>query len=140
MILRVTQVEAYFSAYRGYSACLLAVQVPHGFIFHFKAFGLLTNQSIQVSALPRFIRDLDSMRTLLSGGGGAPKQRVSCGDLPPDAVDATWQRFNDSCEEAMRVDKLGLIVFQYHLGFKPSEANRELIHDCRSPPRLFPSS
>ena len=69
------------------------------------------------------------MRTITEGS--APKQRVSCDNLPPEAVDATWERFNSSCEEAMRVEKLGLIVFQYHLGFKPSEANRQLIRDCR---------
>ena len=71
--------------------------------------------------------------------GGAAKQRLSCSDLPPEAVDATWQRFNESCEEALRVGKLGLIVFQYHLGFKPSEANHELVRDCRSLPSAPPS-
>jgi hypothetical protein len=107
-------------------------QVPHGFLFHFKAFGLLTGQSVQFSALPRLVRELDCMRSLTEGS--APKQRVSSSDLPPEAVDATWQMFNECCEEAMRVNKLGLIVFQFHLGFKPSDTNRRLIQDCRSPP------
>jgi len=61
---------------------------------------------------------------LLAGGG-----QVGPGKLPPGGEDALWRLFHAALAPVVAARRMGLVVFQFH--FKPSEANRSHVLDCR---------
>lgn len=72
------------------------------------------------------------MQSKMSEWQRVGKDKVSASDLPTDALHAVWERFNEACLPAFEDGKLGLVIFQFHLGFLPSETNRDLIRCCRA--------
>jgi uncharacterized protein YecE (DUF72 family) len=101
--------------------------VPAGFVFHFKAFGLFPARSIVRGSLPRSVREAEGFST----GGGGEQQRVSLDQLRPASVDALWDAFHGAVLPAHEAGKLGLILFQFHLSFRPTAANRAHVAWCR---------
>jgi hypothetical protein len=91
-------------------------QVPSGFVFHIKAFGLFCSQSVPLNALPRAVREMPSMSAIGTGAGaGAGGRRVSGKSMGSDALDATWQRFNEVCLEVQQRRKMGMCIFQFQV-------------------------
>jgi hypothetical protein len=80
----------------------------------------------------RVAKELPSMQSKMSEWQRVGKDKVSASDLPTDALHAVWERFNEACLPAFEDGKLGLVIFQFHLGFLPSETNRDLIRCCRA--------
>lgn len=85
---------------------------PSGFIFHFKAFAALCLQSLDISKYPHPIRDL------------FPIQNGSFNilELPSNCQTNLWQLFNNSLLPAFNANKLGCVVFQFHLDFVSSSS------------------
>lgn len=98
---------------------------PKGFIFHAKAFGLFCSRGAAVASLPA------AVRALLPPGRLAPGDYAALGDLPEPAVAATWAAFTAALEPIYRAGKLGVVAFQFHLSFDPTEANLDYVLECR---------
>ena len=76
----------------------------------------------QISALPAAARAL-----LPPALQAQPQAYVRLGSTCPPAVeDACWRAFHTACEPLYKADRLGCILFQYHLSFQPSQANLEV--------------
>eukprot|EP00249_Psilotum_nudum_P030668 c43542_g1_i1 orf=266-1651(-) len=98
--------------------------VPKGFLFHFKAFGLFCSKSCPVTALPIATRSKLSVECLGS-------DYISLYSLPSSLRDELWQVFNQALKPVHDAGSLGVVVFQFHLSFKPTEENREHVNWCR---------
>jgi uncharacterized protein YecE (DUF72 family) len=68
--------------------------VPQGFKFHFKAFGLFCAQACPANAVPHAVRD--ELPASLTAAGG----QVRLSALPEAAVDGIWRRFHAAIEPA----------------------------------------
>jgi len=91
-------------------------QVPSGFVFHFKAYGLFCGQSVPLNALPRAVRELPSMSTVGAGkGAGTGGVRVSGKSISSEGLAACWQRFNLVCLEVQQQEKMGMVIFQFQV-------------------------
>ena len=86
---------------------LWAELTPPGFTFLVKAFGVFCG-SVDVGNLPK------STRAVL-GVDPADRKRVSYSDLCEVAREDLWRRFHAALEPLSESDKLGCVVFQFHL-------------------------
>ena len=93
--------------------------------FHAKAFGLFCSRGVTASSLPA------GVRAMLPPGRWDPGDYVALSEMPEKAVAATWAAFHAALEPIYRSDKLGVVAFQFHLTFEPSEANLEYVCECR---------
>ena len=133
-----------------------AVRSSPGFVFHIKAFGLFTAKSCPRSSLPAAVKALltDATSQRLSrgasqgggpvagsasrgagagaGAGGGAAATVTLAQLGDDGVDGAWRAFHDCLAPLDAGGCLGLVVFQFHLSFGPSDANRAHIRWCRA--------
>jgi len=57
---------------------------------------------------------------------------VRMDDMPEGAVQMCWDSFNKSLDPVYSSRKLGAVIFQFHLSFRPSAENLEYVLDCRS--------
>ncbi|RYG60811.1 DUF72 domain-containing protein [archaeon] len=93
---------------------------PPGFIFHFKAYGLLVNGGMQFKSLPYDVRKLI--------GENLPQKYITLEDIGEAKVQEIWNRFHQSLQPAIRSKKMGTVVFQFQLSVLPTSArSRELI-------------
>lgn len=61
----------------------------------------------------------------------APNARLSLNDLSPAVLDKLWDAQNAALLPAYEAGKLGLVIFQFHLSFGPSEENLMHVQWCR---------
>ncbi|CAM6104910.1 unnamed protein product [Calypogeia fissa] len=93
-----------------------------GFLFHFKAFGLFCSKSGAVTTLPYKIKNQL---------GPSDDQQVKLYELPSQLRDELWGIFNSALQPAYEAGRLGVVVFQFHLSFKPTEEHRAHVLWCR---------
>jgi uncharacterized protein YecE (DUF72 family) len=93
---------------------------PSGFIFHFKAFGAFCGSDVDLKQIPLSIRQ----KYELPANGRF--QRDQC----PEAFSDLWILFNNSLEPAVQSQKVGVIVFQFHTNFAPTETSRHFVEEC----------
>ena len=105
-------------------ASWVAVTPPH-FLFHFKVYGLFTLLSIRSDAIPGPLRD-----HLPPSLTSTPTIRLSA--LPPSFTDLLWSYWNFAILPAHTSARLGLVIFQFQLSFKPSAAHRLHVEWCRT--------
>jgi len=98
-------------------------RTPPGFLFHFKAFGLFTSRSAPLNTLPGFVRPLVTAATHLN--------RVHWDQMEPRAQELVWRHFHNALEPVYQGLRMGLVLFQFHLNFQPTAANREHVLGCR---------
>lgn len=79
-----------------------AKRTPEGFVFHVKAFGLMTGHEVDERCLPPELRDY---------GHSVERGRVR--DVDPDMTDASFDLFLDSIEPLRTAGKLGGILMQF---------------------------
>eukprot|EP00667_Euglena_gracilis_P014766 EG_transcript_15320 len=101
-----------------------AAAVPRGFLFHIKLFGLFCSMRAAANSLPRAVRD--------TFGLAGESKVCALAELPTAAVDAIWDRFHAAVLPLQEASKMGVVVAQFHLGFKPGEAARRHIEWVRS--------
>ena len=97
---------------------------PPGFIFHVKAYGLITNRNAVYGSMPF------EAKALVSAPPG--NEPVTWQGISSAARDAVWQRFNSALQPLHVAKKLGAIVFQFQVGFQPSADTIAHLRDCRA--------
>jgi uncharacterized protein YecE (DUF72 family) len=105
------------------NAELWAARTPDDFLFHVKAFALLTTHAADTKRLPRAIKDLLTPAELQSPRLARPSEPVR---------DLAFQMFASALEPLRAAGKLGLLVFQFPPWFTATRGNARVIEDCRS--------
>jgi len=99
--------------------------VPAGFKFHFKAFGFFTRKSIPLSVLPHVVRDE------LPDGIVRQQTSITWEELTHAQIQKLWDKYNSALLPAFQKNKLGVVVFQFHIGYHPTDENKRHIEECR---------
>ncbi len=109
------------------NARLWAERTPPGFVFHVKAFGMMTRHGVKPDQLPPPLREGHAFE--LDRGG-----RI----LHPDPAlrAGSFELFSEALEPLRADGKLGMILMQFPPYFVANEANREYIAWARD--RLTP--
>ncbi|KXZ47375.1 hypothetical protein GPECTOR_36g96 [Gonium pectorale] len=110
-----------------------AARVPAGFAFHFKAFGLFCHRQCSFSSLPAEVKQALQQREAGSGlgGGGGGGVTLSLEQLGPELEAAVWGAFHACLEPVMKAGRMGCVVFQFQLSFKPCPDSRAHVEHCR---------
>ncbi len=98
-----------------------ADSTPSDFVFHVKAFQLLTWHGTRLENLPQDIR-----QRLPDG-----RQLVHYRDVPPHVRDLVWARFEEMLEPLDEAGKLGVVLLQFPYDFEPGEPSRDHLLECR---------
>ena len=104
------------------NAELWAARTPDDFVFHVKAFGMLTTHAAETKRLPRAIKALLSPAELQQPRLSRPSEPVR---------DLAFQMFASALEPLRTAGKLGLLVFQFPPWFTATRSNARYIEDCR---------
>ncbi|HUI27993.1 MAG TPA: DUF72 domain-containing protein [Candidatus Kryptonia bacterium] len=113
----------YYALLSERNATLWAERTPADFVFHVKAFSLLTTHAADTKRLPRAIKDLLSPAELA-------KPRLN---RPSDAVrDLAFRMFDSALDPLRGAGKLGLLVFQFPPWFTATRANAQYVEQCRT--------
>ncbi len=100
------------------TAALWAARTPPGFVFHVKAFGMLTRHGIRPEQLPPLLRqgrtfELDRYGRILHPA--------------PDLREETFALFVEALQPLRAEHKLGLVLMQFPPYFVANKANREYL-------------
>jgi uncharacterized protein YecE (DUF72 family) len=109
------------------TARLWAERTPPGFVFHIKAFGMLTRHGVKPEQLPPPLREGHTFEVDRGGRILHP---------PPALREEAFALFSEALEPLRAEDKLGLILMQFPPYFVANETNREYI--AQSARRLAP--
>jgi uncharacterized protein YecE (DUF72 family) len=100
------------------TARLWAARTPPGFIFHIKAFGMLTRHGVRPEQLPEALRGGHDLELDRQGRIIHP---------PPDLRAAVFELFSEALEPLRESGKLGIILMQFPPYFVSNKLNREYI-------------
>lgn len=95
-----------------------ASQTPATFKFHFKIFSLFTLAAVTVSSIPAALRHLVTPDQVRHG-------KVRLQDTSDVFKAALWSYWNATLRPIHQAGKLGVTIFQFHLGFLPNK-----VHIC----------
>ena len=93
------------------NAVLWAERTPHGFIFHIKAYSMLTGHPTLVKSIPKVLQ------------GELPKDllaKVRAKEFPKEVVEAAFDMFRAALRPLKEAGKLGCLLFQFPPWFVPS--------------------
>jgi len=82
-------------------------RTPPGFIFHVKAYGLLTGHHPRPQSLPA-----DLLRLLPADVGRTKRGEVDAAAFPPSAIDEAFRLFRAALAPLAEAGKLGYVLFQ----------------------------
>lgn len=105
------------------NAELWAARTPADFVFHIKAFALLTTHAAEVKRLPKAVKELLTDAELA-------KARLSAARAPVRAL--AFHMFRGALEPLRAAGKLGWLVFQFPPWFTATRANAQYVEDCRA--------
>lgn len=100
------------------TARLWAERTPEGFIFHIKAFAMMTRHPVRTEQLPRALRETYPIDTDSSGRVVHPA---------PELRHAVFEWFSDALEPLRRTGKLGAVLFQLPPYLEASPGAREYL-------------
>ena len=100
------------------TARLWAERTPPGFMFHIKAFGMLTRHGVKPDRLPVPLRSAHDLEVDRQGRIVHPS---------PELRREAFAYFSDALEPLRTEGKLGLVLMQFPPYFVANEANREYI-------------
>ncbi|HLA82866.1 MAG TPA: DUF72 domain-containing protein [Thermoleophilia bacterium] len=100
------------------TARLWAARTPPGFIFHIKAFGMLTRHGVRPEQLPEALRGGHDLELDRQGRIIHP---------PPDLRASVFALFSEALEPLRELGKLGIILMQFPPYFVANKLNREYI-------------
>jgi uncharacterized protein YecE (DUF72 family) len=93
------------------NAVLWAERTPQGFIFHIKAYSMLTGHPTLVKSIPKVLR------------GELPKEilaKTRVKEFPKEVVEAAFDMFRAALRPLKEAGKLGCLLFQFPPWFVPS--------------------
>ncbi len=99
-------------------------RTPDDFMLHYKAFGLMTQHSVDSKRLPKAVKMLIEPKLL-------DKPYFSYKMADPDVLDLSFKMFESAMRPAHNAGKLGTVLFQYPPWFKYSQDNLSYIEKCR---------
>lgn len=105
-------------------AALWVERTPPDFVFHVKAFSLLTGHPTRRNALPKDLED-----ELAPDKRDAP--RFYAAHLTADALAEIWRRFHAALLPLDSAGKLGAVLLQYPEWFVPRRSSREELRALR---------
>lgn len=85
-----------------------AERTPPGFVFHVKAYALLTGHHVRSAALPADVQALLPAAPLRTHRGD-----IDARAFPPEAIDAAFWLFRLSLGPLVQAGKLGYVLFQF---------------------------
>jgi uncharacterized protein YecE (DUF72 family) len=97
-------------------------RTPESFLFHIKAFALLTTHAAETNRLPTAVRELLTPEQLAKKRLTAPA---------PEVLDLSFQMFTQALEPLREANKLGHLVFQFPPWFTATRGNARYIESCR---------
>lgn len=103
------------------TARLWAERTPAGFIFHVKAFAMLTRHAVRPQQLPPPLRSHPQLELDRQGRVFRPS---------PELRREVFALFTEALEPLRVEHKMGLVLLQYPPYFVANEANREYIASC----------
>ncbi len=103
---------------------LQTVRTPDDFILNYKAFGLLTQHSIDPKRLPKAVKEL-LPEELLS------KRSLKYQETPNEAKVMAFRMMESALRPADSAGKLGMVLFQYPPYFVHKEQNKQYILECK---------
>lgn len=120
----ITEVDSsYYGIPAERNSVLWVERTPRQFIFHIKAFRLLTQHQTPLSAIPKDLR---------SEMPPFDKNNVYLQDLPEEVVNEIWIRFGSSLEPLKQAGKLGAVLFQFPGWYFFRRARLEYLAQCRA--------
>lgn len=114
--------SSYYALPSERNAELWAERTPPGFVFHIKAFALLTTHAAETARLPRAIKDVLTEEERAKPRLSRPSEEVRS---------LAFQMFGAALEPLRRAGKLGFLVFQFPPWFTATRGNARTIADCR---------
>lgn len=119
----VVEVDSSFYAIPSTRTVRLWVErTPPDFIFHIKAFALLTSHSADLRAVPPEVRDMLSTESL-------KKDRITLKDKEP--LETTFRLFKETFKPLVQANKMGILVFQYPPFITYNQKNLDYILFCK---------
>lgn len=115
--------SSYYALPAERNATLWARRTPPGFLFHVKAFGLLTLHGVETRRLPQALKELLPAEDLT-------KPRIS--SVPEPVRDLAFRMFSGALQPLREADKLGWLVFQFPPWFTATRGNARYIESCRA--------
>ena len=100
-----------------------------GFQIHIKAFGMFTLKQINFGNLPFLVKEALQNTSKSSFNRTTT---ITWEMLGPAAQDLLIRQFNEKIIMLNNAKLLGVVLFQFQLDFKPSDANRRWVEFCRS--------
>jgi uncharacterized protein YecE (DUF72 family) len=121
----IVEVDAsYYYLPRQEQAGLWVDRTPPDFVFHVKAFSLLTGHPTRRKAIPDDLADEIAPEH-------REAQRVYLRHLSSRAIDELWRRFHEALLPLDSAGKLSAVLMQYPEWFTPKRANREELRALR---------
>ena len=108
--------SSYYAIPEAGTATKWAERTPDGFVFHVKAFGMMTGHRVTPEQLPADLRPLVSQMT--SRGHVDPS---------PALLERVFRRFKQALDPLASADRMGGVLMQYGPGLTPSDDSREFI-------------
>ena len=105
-----------------------AERTPPGFLFHIKAYALLTGHSADLKTIPPEVRDTLSADSL-------KRDRIALRDKK--SLQTAFRLFKKALNPLAETDKAGVVVFQYPPYFACEPRNLEYILFCRDMMKAF---
>ena len=84
-----------------------AERTPPGFVFHVKAWALMTGHHPREQSLPA-----DIVRLISSRARRTHRGEIDAGEFPPEAIDEAFRLFRAALSPLADAGKLGYILFQ----------------------------
>jgi uncharacterized protein YecE (DUF72 family) len=111
------------------NAKLWSERTPDNFVFHIKAFALMTQHPAEISRLPRNIREMLP---------ASQRDQRRLNRPSPEVLDTAFQMFWSAMDPLKQSGKLGMVSFTFPPYFIPKSANFEYMASL--PDRLFGAS
>lgn len=102
------------------TASLWVERTPPGFVFHVKAFGMLTRHGVRPQQLPILLREKHSLELDNAGRILHP---------PPELREEVFQLFTLGLEPLRQSGKLGVVLLQFPPYFVANKANRDYVNE-----------
>lgn len=99
--------STYYALPSARSAAAWVARTPPEFLFHVKAYGLMTGHAPGLATLPADLRVM-----LPADVPVGPRGEVASGRFPPEALDRCFELFRDGLRPLVEAGKLGYVLFQ----------------------------